>query len=98
MDELSLVLVTINQNEANAYVQPISNAEACDARPSGLLLRLSNAEISLPINDRREIRLTFKAGASPCHKTLVLQSDGFTPAKGEVHVVPHRAPSVHIDR
>ena len=98
LDKLSLVLATIDQNETKASVRPVSDAEACDAGPGGLPLTLSSAEISLPINEHREARLRFKTGNSPCHKTLILQSDEFTPAKPEVHLVPHRKPSVPIDK
>ncbi|MGI9072920.1 MAG: hypothetical protein ACR2JB_16795 [Bryobacteraceae bacterium] len=98
MDKLSIVLVTIDQNETNAHVHSVSDAEACNASPGALPLMLSSAEISLPINEHREVRLTFKTGNSPCHKMLVLQSEDFTPARPEVHVAPHGKPSTPIDR
>lgn len=97
-DELSIVLVIIDQNETKAYVHPVSNAEACDAGPNAPYITLSSAEISSPINGLREVRLRFKQGASPCQKILVLPSDDFTPARPELHVAPHGEPSTPIDR
>lgn len=88
LDKLSLVLVIIDQNETKAFVRSVSDAEACDAGPGAPLLMLSSAEISLPINAHREIRALFRAGSSPCHKMLVLQSDDFTPAVPETHAAP----------
>jgi hypothetical protein len=85
-DELSIVFVTIDQNETKAFVRSVSNAAACDAGPNAPYITLSTAEISLPVNGLREVRLRFKQGSSVCHKILVLQSDAFTPGRPEVHV------------
>jgi hypothetical protein len=92
------VLLSIEQDQTTAYVHVLINAEACDAAPGVPLLMLSSAEISLRMNERREIRLTFKAGASHCRNTSILQSDDFRPATPEVHMVPYDEPSVPIDR
>ena len=97
-EHLSLVLVSIEDDKFRAYLYRLTDSEAC---PGGTVMwqpMLSSAEISLPINGRREIHAAFRVGTSPCRETLTLQSDDFRPAIPEVHVMPDRRPSAPFGR
>lgn len=96
--QLSLVLVSLDQSEIRASAYHISSSEACPAAQGTSSLMLSDTEVSLPVNGRREIRATFKTGGSPCHEILTLQSDEFTPAAPEIHAPPWGASRTPVEK
>jgi hypothetical protein len=97
-ERLSLVLVAEDKERFSAFTYGLTDSEACAGGAIASPPMLSDAEISLPINSRREIRAAFRAGNSPCPETLTLQSDGFKPATPQVHALPDRRPSTPTGR
>jgi hypothetical protein len=97
-EHLSLVLLSSNDDKFRAYTYPLTDSEAC---PGGAVTwppTLASAEVSLPLNGRRQIHAAFRVGNSPCRETLTLQSDDFRPPNPEIHVSPDRRPSRPVGR
>ncbi|HTU45087.1 MAG TPA: hypothetical protein VMF91_08500 [Bryobacteraceae bacterium] len=87
-EHLSLVLVSLENDNFRAYLYRLTDSEACPGSAVTWPPTLSSAEVSLPINGRRGVHAAFRVGNSPCRETLTLQSDDFKAATPEVHVMP----------